>query len=549
MRNVKLIDSDQGRTVKYGRLTGLLFAVLFFLSLMLARPFAAYSDNSLFQPLTDGPAIDAQSMKNALRVRAVRVNWETLSPTTDEVRLNLFSDVTLDAELDRVDRSTTGGYVWVGELRGESVGTVTLSVQDGVLSGSVFRDGREWAVIEYAGGDHAGAYWVREIDPHAPEPNGPDHGPPPVSASDSAEEDAADATTCREDGSVITLMIVYTPKARDSVGGHEAMLALINQRVSEMNTINKASGASFRWELVHAMEVNYNESGSIELDLDRLQAKTDGLLDEVHVERDAHMADLVAMLISQGNNNACGWAYQMNTAGSYFESYAFGVTALNYAPPFSCGGLTLIHELGHNMGNAHDRGHSSGTVLHPYSYGHQSPNNTFRTIMAYDCPGGCERIAQWANPKVWYKGEPTGVEYEADPARAADIVRSMESVRLEVANFRTDCVPPTPTATHTATNVPIPTNTPTASQTPTPTQTAVPTHTNTPTLVLPPTETTAPTATITGTPPTPTRTLRPTATARPTRTPQASLTPQATPTSDQVLQAAERLFLPTVLRD
>lgn len=523
----------------YRRIIGLLIGVLFFLALVLARPFAAHSDNSLFHPVADERSIDTNAPKNILRGRAMRVNWNALSPDTNELSLNLFPDVALTAQLSRVDHSVTGGYVWVGELSGSFEGTAHLSVQDGVLSGSIFRLGREWGVIEYGGDALDDVYWVREIDPQGPEPNGVDSVAPPAEAVAAMAEVAATAdlsaqgALCRDDGTVIDLMIVYTPQARAAVGGHEAMLALINQRVSEMNTINAVSGVSFGWRLVHAMEVNYVETGNIDKDRENLQARGDGLAEEIHAARDTYNADLVGMLISQGTGNTCGTAYRMDSLNYSFDPFSFSVTALNFGP-YACSGLTLAHEFGHNLGNAHDRLNHSDTTLYGYSYGYQSPNNAFRTIMAYDCPGGCARIAQWANPDVWYQGEPTGVEYEVDPAQAADIVRSMENIHVEVANFRASCVPPTATPTNTL----VPTSTPTPSLTPT--LTTAPDASNTPTRTSVPT--------VTGTPPTPTRTLRPTATGRPTRTPQATATTAATPTSSHVVQTAEHQFLPFILR-
>lgn len=539
------MKNDQIRNKKRWRLYGVLIAAVVLAVFILGRPFAALSDNSLFSPITQSPALDFGETGNTIRARPVRINWNTLSPDTSEIRLNLFENITLTADLRRVDRPAGGGYVWVGDVRGEAGSVVTLSVQDGVLSGSIHRLGLEWAVIRYAGDNLDDVYWVRQIDPAAPQPSGQDFIIPPVTPEDIKGHTAQEAS-CREDGSVIDLMIVYTPQARDEAGGTAAIEGLINLRLSEMNTANDASNVGFDWNLVRVAEVDYVESGNIYADLENLLQETDGDLDSVHAERDLYMADLVSMLVSQGSNGACGMAYQMRALGNYFESFAFGVTALDYVDPYSCSELTLAHELGHNLGNAHDRAHESDAVLYPYSYGYQSPNKTFRTIMAYDCEGGCPRINHWSNPDIFYQGEPTGVDFAIDPGRASDVARSMDNVRVEVANFRNNCVEPTATPTGTPTDVPIPTDTPTPSLTPTetaiPPDTDTPTMTMTPTSTLVPTETPTPTITPTGTVPTPTRTLRPTNTPRPTNT------VRPTATGEPSTPPANRLFLPTVIR-
>jgi hypothetical protein len=285
-----------------------------------------------------------------------------------------------------------------------------------------------------------------------------------------------------------------------------------------MNTANLDSAAPFEWRLVGTMAVDYAESGSINTDLTALKEPADGALDEVHTARDLYQADLVALLIAQGNSGACGMAFQMTVLSGDFEDAAFGVTALDYPGDFFCGTLTLSHELGHNMGNAHDRGHYAGDVLFPYAYGYQSPNGTFRDIMSYDCPNGCPRVNLWANPDVWYLGEPTGVDYAVDPANAADLVRSMDEARLTVANFRNACTEATATPTATPDDTPTATATPT--QTPTEPPTATSTPTPTPTLTATPTRTPSPTIG-----PSPTSTATPTRTRRPTRTPAPTATP------------------------
>lgn len=538
MGDKQLIDKKRRLSMMTRRLAVLLPAALFLLVLLFGQPFDALSDNTLFVAAADAPAAAAKSPGAPLRVRPVRINWEALDPQSAEIRLNLFDNVDLTAELARVDHSVTGGFVWVGRISGEPDSVVTLSAQNGVLSGSVQRFGYPWTIIRYVGGPTSDLYTIRELDPRAPEPTGVDHIVPDLWAADLAALSPQGAT-CQEDGTEISVMVAYTTQARDAEGGQDAIEALINRRMSEMNTANQSSLVNFKWSLVRTAQVDYVESGNIAVDLQNLYLPGDGIMDGIQPARDAAKADLVALLISQGSNNTCGMAYEMRSMGAYFQSYAFGVTALDYADPFSCSELTLAHELGHNLGNAHDRLNNNSATLFPYSYGFQSPNETFRTIMAYNCPNGCPRINQWANPKVSYADEPTGVDYDVNPAAASDVARSMNETRQLVSNFRADCVEPTPTATLTPTDVPIPTETPTPSLTPT--NTAIPTETDTPTVAFTPTNTSIPTVTPTGTQPTPTKTPHATATTRPTRT------RQPTPTSEPTTPTAHVSYLPAVI--
>jgi hypothetical protein len=465
--------------------------------LLLGRALRAAGDDSLFIP-APGAAPEVVDLSSALRTRAARVNWNALAPTTDEIRLNLFDGLTLTATRERVERSATGGYVWIGREAGQPGSRVSLSVQDGVLAGSVYLQGREWVVIRYAGDPAGGLYTIYERDPRAPEPNGPDYVVPPAALA-GGEAPSPQNASCLDDGSVIDLMLAYTPAARDAAGGTAAVTALINQRVADMNTANRDSAAPFQWRLVQAVEVGYAESGDIGTELGLLKGMGDGAMDELHGLRDAHKADLVGLLIAQGSNDACGTAFRLSELNLGHHIYGFSVAAMDYPGDYTCSPFTVAHEFGHNLGNAHDRATEKGGALFPYSYGYQSPNQVFRDIMAYDCPNGCPRVNIWANPDVWYMGEPTGVDFDVDPANAADLVRSMNDTRRLVANFRANCVDATATPTATA----LPTQTPTA--------TATATHTPSPTL----------TASPTSIGPTPT----PTATQRPTRTPRPSPVP------------------------
>jgi len=520
------------------RLLGALLAALLLAVFLLGRPFAALSDDTLFAP-ADVPATSMPTVDGARRVRLVRVNWNAIDPEADRLHLNLFDDASLTAEVRQIDRPLNGGYVWVGALAGEADSQVYLSVLDGVLAGSVYRAGQEWATIRTAGSGYGDLYTIAEVHATEPRPLGADFIVPQLSAEEIASF-TPQAATCQEDGAVITVMVLYTTAARDAAGGTAAIEALINLRFSEMNAANDASAVWFDWKLVHVAEVDYAESGNISQDLDNLQRTDDDFLNDVHALRDTYMADLVAMLISEGSNNYCGLAFKPYSLETWWNGLAFGVSALDYPGSLICSPLTLAHELGHNLGNAHDRAHNTEQELFPYSYGYQSPNGTFRDIMSYDCPNGCPRINQWANPNVWYLGEPTGVFFESDPAHAADLARSMNESKLLISNYRADCVESTATPTATATDVPIPTDTPTPSMTPT--ETATPTETQTPTPSLTPTETGTPTVTPTGTLPTPTPTYTPSPTVRPTRTPRPTATPPPGETPDGTL------YLPAIIR-
>jgi peptidyl-Asp metalloendopeptidase len=441
--------------------------------LMLVTAFSVYGEDSL---LSDTTAVSQPDEIGVAQAKGVTIHWRALqNGRSAELNIPLFNGEVITAVRHRLDPSTApGGYVWVGHVPGWPQSAVTLSVIDTVLVGQIELDFWRRYELRYTAGGHI----LQQIDVGALQepPPVPDTIEPPLMP------EQTEAPYC-ENGSRVDLLIAYTPAARVQEGGTAAIQALINQRVSQMNTANAQSGLSFTYRLVHVMETNYTESGNVATDLPRLQNPSDGFMDDVAAARNTHLADLVGLYISQAQTGGCGIAYVMNSLSTGFAPWAYNVSALRYASPLTCSTLTLAHEFGHNMGNRHDRANNSGTPLLPYSFGYQAPDRAFRTIMAYDCSGGsCPRVNYWSNPHVSYNGQPMGIDHNVNPANSADNVRSMGQTVLHVSNFRQNCVNPTPTPTSTPTRTPTatPTRTPTATSTSTPTPGPSPTPTPTP---------------------------------------------------------------------
>lgn len=121
--------------------------------------------------------------------------------------------------------------------------------------------------------------------------------------------------------------------------------------------------------------------------------------------------------------DACGVGYINAPA-----SHAFAVVGWRCAT----GNYSFAHEVGHVLGANHDRANASGSP-YPYGHGYQfslGSGERFRTIMSYDCPGGCTRINSWSNPDITYGGARTG------DAATADNQRVLVQRKHVVAGFR-----------------------------------------------------------------------------------------------------------------
>lgn len=101
----------------------------------------------------------------------------------------------------------------------------------------------------------------------------------------------------------------------------------------------------------------------------------------------------------------------------------------------SCSAFATVHELGHVLGQAHDRIQSPTLVpVHPYAFGYTTdvPDGGFFTIMAGSSPGRTF-MPYFSNPQiVACKGVPCGVENSEDSAR------SMRSTAPEAAAWMPD---------------------------------------------------------------------------------------------------------------
>ncbi len=319
------------------------------------------------------------------------------------------------------------GRTWRGRILGESESDVILVAHDGVYAGLVEWHGRHYELDHLGNGRHE----LVELDLAALPP---DHHPIAVGDEGggvmSAPLMGSGGATAGDDGSVADIFVAYTTEAKSAAGGQAGIEAQIILGVDTANQAYANSLINLRLRLVHMAEVAYAESGSLSTDLGRLRNQSDGFMDTVHSLRNQYKADLVALITETGDG--CGIAYVMlGGPQPSFESSAFSVTLRSCIP-----NLTLAHETGHNMGDAHDRANSS-VGAYPYSFGYQDPVGSFRTVMAYACStGSCPRVRHFSNPNVTYAGRPTGIAYEVNPNMAADNARSMNNVRTTVANWR-----------------------------------------------------------------------------------------------------------------
>ena len=367
------------------------------------------------------------------------------SPTPQTLVLNLFDDVVFTGMVEHIEPTSSGHALW-GSLDGVELGTMTLVVNGSVVVGTVRTPVAVYTIRTVSDG----TYVIRQIDESSLPPLGEPLGGP-LSAPE-VRSQADDVPL--DDGSEIDVMVVYTPLAKRKEGGRAAIEALIDLFVAETNQAYANSRVTHRIRLVLREEVDYTESGNSLIDLDRLKNDSDGYMDHVHELRDLYAADLVHIVVDRGD--ACGRAFlNLGESSAEDEAYGFGFTV------DLCGGLTFAHELGHNMGLAHDR-YEVGVPAEGSHYGYVNqrmfeagaPESArWHTIMAYpsqcDEAGDfyCEQIGYFSNPELTYIGDPMGVPADHPSTGVdgpADAVRTLNERREITANFRRSSASPTP---------------------------------------------------------------------------------------------------------
>lgn len=253
----------------------------------------------------------------------------------------------------------------------------------------------------------------------------------------------------------IDLVAGYSNGLAARLGSDGAAVTRLNQLVAAGNQALLNSKVNARIRLVGAVKVNYADNTDNGDALDQLTG-SDGknavavpaALAPLRAARETTGADLVTLVRDfQSTNNGCGIAWLLGANGEAIVPGAdapFGYSIISDGDydlngnTYFCEDVTLVHELAHNMGSAHDVGNAGGTPgRFPYSYGYKTTAaaGNFFTVMAYgDDNQTLYRV--FSNPAITTCGtRACGV------ANAADNARSLTQTIPIVSTFRATVVP------------------------------------------------------------------------------------------------------------
>jgi hypothetical protein len=264
---------------------------------------------------------------------------------------------------------------------------------------------------------------------------------------------------------VVDVLLGYTNGFATQLGGQsQANTRLVNM-IAITNQAYANSSVNMRVRLVKTLQVNYadnTDNGDALEKLTGYKAGPDGgeitpdpAFNELRAARDEVGADLVSLVraFRTPENAGCGiaWLIGGGQSGIVPGDAPFGYSVVSDGTDldegddntYYCREETLAHEMGHNMGQAHNEEDSKdddGNLsygLHEYSFGYRESSSTgFYTVMAYPQADGSQvSIRYFANPSVKYQNRVTGV------AGKSDNVRSLNQSMPIIAQFRATIVP------------------------------------------------------------------------------------------------------------
>lgn len=341
--------------------------------------------------------------------------------------------------------STPGGHWTVVGRVATSVGTqpMVLTFGPDAAFGVLPRpDGQAYLISTTRGGltiaqagdmarSSAGGHRFEDVDYVVPPAAGlPDSAALHVERVANAERKSATGEPVE-----IVVLALYTGDLvvlRGSVAAAETEMANLFARANQSH-LDSGTGVQFRVAAMREVAVDPARNNRTVLDditYDRIEGT------ELVRLRDAQAADLVALVRPyRPAHGSCGVAWLGGgELSSAYISDAFGFSVTNVDG--GCGAHVLAHELGHNLGSAHDRATQTGQDgrvsygAYAFSFGYrQSGPPSFATVMAYTAFGQ-PWVGYFSSPDSTRCGARCGV------ADAADNVRSQRYMAPLVASFR-----------------------------------------------------------------------------------------------------------------
>jgi len=432
----------------------------FAIVLLLLAASIAHAQTEILLPRSIAPVAGGTSptlgASLPLGTSAVAVNVAGLFAMAQnaEAALTLPGKAAIAVVHDRVETHPSGNQTWIGYLRdyGTNYRVIITTGADG-SSGRIALPGNEYWVTT-----DAGQTWLldRQVGGLKRAPNLVNDSivPPPqalrIAQSKVASQMPVIGETMPTPQSTVDVMVVYTPSLVTQLGS--GLQARLDQLISIANQAYIDSEVAIKLRLVHSAPVAYSDSTSNDTALYELSGSSGSgpvtipaSLANVAGWRNTYGADLVVLMraFNSAQHISCGvgWVLGYGSESLTGDSeFGYSVVSNGSSGNSRCDDLTFVHEIGHNMGNMHDRrtDPSSTTGVFPYSFGY-GVDNSFVTVMGYPTYyTNAPTIGKFSNPSLLCNGQACGVG--GTGSTSANNALSMNNIRDEVAIFRISTV-------------------------------------------------------------------------------------------------------------
>lgn len=382
-------------------------------------------------------AVDPAYLSRLLSINNLQIQSGRVLSTSRNFVLNLFDDVQLNISKTGGETDSIGNRVVKGIVTGNSPGTATIVVAGSTVVGNIVVGSRHYGFFPTAtSGQRIVEYRDASLPPHpvAPRP------PPPPPNPGFRQPLVIPAPT--PGPTKINLLIVYTNKSSALLPDIQASVSLA---MSDLTATLSKSQLNISFNVVGIVTTEYSEADKTSNQvLDDLKTGSGGFA-EIHNARNSSKADLVSVWADV--SDACGLGYQNdntddpNNGVKYYSAYGYSVLSTHFLT--DCISYDMTHEIGHNLGAAHDRFVETPNIPGPqgYNYGYVDLVGKFRDTMAYEdaCTKSnivCPRVQYFSNPNVMYNGRPTGApDNSSGAADASRRIRELSPLVGEFHNF------------------------------------------------------------------------------------------------------------------
>ena len=384
----------------------------------------------------------SENVENHKDYSIVKLNLKGLEKTskiskaeTKDIYIYLPDGQIVFLEKEEIQKRKTG-YSWFGKVKGIKDSSVLITVENGVATGSIKINDNYYRIMPFSINDSL--YKIENLSGKKAIPFHDDAIAIPFRKKiDKVKNQQIKKQVALEDGSRIDVLFLYTQAFEDKYGGRNGAISEIRRLVDITNSAFSNSGIITRINpvgFVKFTDPSVDESVSL-YDAIRYMPSNE----EIDNLRKTYKADLVSLFREYRGRYSCGRGYivqdlpldieqRVQDYVSFYKKYGVSIVENGSYGDSYCRDTSLAHELGHNLGCAHDRDHSNNIGAFPYSYGYDIPD-VFATIMSYNRP----EINYFSTPNIIYKGHPIGKQ-EGDP-EAADNVKTINKTAILIANY------------------------------------------------------------------------------------------------------------------